>query len=210
MKTKRFWSLRLAVVLGLLLLGSAVLLTGASAGGAHKEKIFRWDLISIDFTAGTISPGGHDSAIAIDGSTITLTGEGTFVPGDGFGNHDVTGGGTWQTFDPSGNSTGSGTYKVTGFVSYTEFLGVPPPLKDLIGDPSTQRSGLAYLAIRYSDGSTGVLTVSCAQPGPPAIVPPTVFEGIRVSKDLADYWNGTKPVPGVNGNRTLFHIVGEE
>src|SRR5690349_12803770 len=119
MKAKRFWSLRLAVVLGLLLLGSAVLLTGASAGGSHKETKFRWDLISIDFTAGTISPGGHDSAIANDGSTITLTGRGTFVPGEGFGNQDVTGGGTWQTFDMSGNSTGSGTYKVTAFVSYT-------------------------------------------------------------------------------------------
>jgi hypothetical protein len=210
MQTKRFWSLRLAIILVLLLLGSAVLLTGASAGGSHEETRFRWDLINIDFAAGTINPGGHDSAIANDGSTITLTGRGTFVPGDGFGNNDVTGGGTWQTFDKSGNSTGSGTYKVTGFVSYTVFRGVPPPLKDLIGDPATARSGLAFLAIRYSDGSTGVLAVSCEQPGPPAIVPETVFEGIRVSKDLADYWNGTAPVPGVNGNRTLFHIVGED
>lgn len=209
MQRKRFWPLYLAVLLVVMLLGSALFVSRASAGGSQEETRFRWDIISIDFAKGTISPGGIASAIANDGSTITLTGQGTFVPGEGFGNNEVTGGGTWQTFDKSGNSTGSGTYKVTGFVSFTVFRGVPPPLKDLIGDPATARSGLAFLAIRYSDGGRGVLTVSCAQPGPPAIVPPTVFEGIRVSKDLADYWNGEEPpAPPGNANRTLFHIVG--
>jgi hypothetical protein len=203
MKMKRFWPLYLAVLLVVVLLGSALFVSRASAGGTK----FRWDIINIDFAAGTINPGGHASAIANDGSSITLTGQGTFNSASNFGNRDVTGGGTWQTFDPSHNPTASGTYQVTGFVSYTVFRGVPPPLKDLIGDPATARSGLAFLAIQYSDGSTGVLTVSCEQPGPPAIVPETVFEGIRVSKDFADYWNGTSPVPGVNGNRTLFHLL---
>ncbi len=207
MHMKRFWSLRLTVVLVLLIFGSALFVSSASAGGSHKETVFRWDIVSIDFTNGTIGPGGIASAIAIDGSMITLSGHGTFVPEDGFGNNDVTGGGTWQTFDKSGNSTGSGTYKVTGFVSWTVAPGVFPPLKDLIGDPAKAHSGLVSLAIQFSDGSTGVLTVSCHLPGPPDIVPSSVFEGIRVSKDYADYWNGTAPVPGVNGNRTVFHIL---
>jgi len=208
MKMKRFWPLYLAMLVALILLSSALFVSHASAGGSHKETKFRWDLINIDFAAHTINPGGHASAIANDGSSITITGAGTFNAASNFGNRNVTGGGTWQTFDKSGNPTASGTYQVTGFVSFIVFRGVPPPLKDNIGDPATARSGLAFLAIRYSDGSKGVLTVSCAQPGPPAIVPPTVFEGIRVSKDLADYWNGEEPpAPPGNGNRTLFHIL---
>ncbi len=211
MKTKRFWSLRLAVVLVLLLLGAALFVTHASAGASDKETRFRWDIVSIDFTKGTIGPGGIASATAIDGSMITLTGHGTFVPEEGFGNQEVTGGGTWQTFDKSGNSTGSGTYQVTGFVSWTVAPGVFPPLKDLIGDPAKARSGLVSLAIQYSDESTGVLTVSCHLPGPPAIAPPSVFEGIRTSMGFTDYWNGVPPpAPPGNANRTVFHIVGED
>jgi len=204
MNVKRYWRLWLAVLLVVTLLGSALFITRASAAGTK----YRWDIISIDFAAHTISAGGSASAIANDGSSITLTGEGTFNAASHFGNRDVTGGGTWQTFDKNGNLTASGTYQVTGFVSFTVVRGVPPPLKDLIGDPAQARSGLLFVTIQYSDGSTGVLTVSCAQPGPPAIVPPSVFEGIRVSKDFADYWNGEEPpAPPGNGNRTLFHIL---
>lgn len=204
MKMKRFWPLSLAVLLVLVALSSALFVTHTSAAGQK----FRWDIINIDFAAHAINPGGHASAIANDGSSITLTGEGTFNAASNFGNRNVTGGGTWQTFDKNGNPTASGTYQVTSFVSYVVFRGVPPPLKDNIGDPANARSGLLFVTIQYSDGSTGVLTVSCAQPGPPAIVPPTVFEGIRVSKDYADYWNGEEPPPPPgNGNRTLFHVL---
>lgn len=204
MKMKRFWPLCLVILVAVTLLSSALFVSHASAGGQK----FRWDIINMDFAAHTINPGGHATAIANNGASITLTGEGTFNAASNFGNHAVTGGGTWQTFDESGNQTASGTYQVTGYVSYVVFRGVPPPLIDTIGDPSTARSGLLYVTIQYSDGSTGVLTVSCEQPGPPAIVPETVFEGIRVSKDYSDYWNGKNPVPGVNGNRTLFHVLG--
>jgi hypothetical protein len=209
MKKKRFWSFRLAAVLVLLFLGVALFVTRASAGSSHNETRFRWDIVSIDFTKGTVGPGGMASATAIDKSMITLTGHGTFVPEGGFGNDNVTGGGTWQTFDPSGNSTGSGTYEVTGFVSWLVAPGVFPPLKDLIGDPAKAHSGLVSLAIQYSNGSTGVLTVSCHLPGPPAISPPSIFEGIRASMGFTDYWNGIPPpAPPGNANRTVFHVVG--
>ena len=203
MNVKRFWPLYLAALLVVMLLGSALFVTRTSAAGQK----YRWDIISVDFAAGTLGPGGSASATAIDGSKITLTGEGTFNAASNFGNRDVTGGGTWQAFDPSGTPTGSGTYQVTGFVSFTTVPGNPAPLKDLIGNPANARAGLLFVTIAYSDGSTGVLTVSCHLPGPPDIVPASVFEGIRVSKDVADYWNGTKPVPGVNGNRTVFHLL---
>ena len=172
MKAKRFWPLALVVLLVLTLVGSVLFVTRARAGGSD-DKRYRWDIVSIDFTKGTVGPGGIASATAIDGSMITITGHGTFEPGDGFGNQEVTGGGTWQTFDPSGNSTGSGTYEVRGFVSFKLAPGTFPPLKDLIGDPKKARSGLVFLTILFSDGSTGVLTVSCHLPGPPVAPPST-------------------------------------
>jgi hypothetical protein len=61
------------------------------------------------------------------------------------------------------------------------------------------------LRIVYSDGSDGVLLISCNVPGEGT--PPSVFEGITVSKDSIDYWNRNNPVPGVDGNRTAIHIL---
>ena len=203
MKMKRFWSVWLAVLLVLMLLGSALFVTRTSAAGQK----YRWDIISVDFSTGTLSAGGHASAIANDGSSITLTGEGTFNSASNFGNRDVTGGGTWQTFDPSGKSTASGTYQVTSFVSFTVAPGTPPLPIDNIGNLKDNRAGLLFVTIEYSDGSTGVLTVSCHLVG----TPDSVFEGIRVSKGFVDYWNGNAPpAPPGNANRTTFHILDDD
>ncbi len=197
MKTKRFWPVGLAVLLVLMLLGSALFVTRTSAAGQK----YRWDIISVDFSTGTLSAGGHASAIANDGSSITLTGEGTFNSASNFGNRDVTGGGTWQT------STGSGTYKVTSFVSFTVAPGTPPLPHDNIGNLKDNRAGLLFVTIQYSDGSAGVLTVSCHLVG----TPDSVFEGIRVSKGFVDYWNGNAPpAPPGNANRTTFHILDDD
>jgi hypothetical protein len=194
-------ALLLSVVLGI------VFIAGSANANAARAKV-RWDIISIDFAAHTISPGGHASATAQDGSMITLTGSGTFVASRKVGDRHVTGGGTWQTFNPAGMPTATGTYQVTNFVSFEVAPGAAAAgLTDLIGDPATARAGLAFLTVRFSDGSTGVLTVSCRIPGPPA-APPTLFEGIRVSMGFVDYWNGDEPpAPPANGNRTLFHIL---
>jgi hypothetical protein len=199
MKVRRFWPLYFAVLLVVVLLGSALFVTRTSATGQK----YRWDIISVDFAAASLSAGGNASAIANDGSSITLTGEGTFNAASNFGNRDVTGGGTWQTFDSSGNPTASGTYQVTSFVSFTVGPGTSRLPHDNIGNIKDQRAGLLFVTIQYSDGSPGVLTVSCDLIG----TPDSVFEGIRVSKGFVDYWNGTAPVPGVNGNRTNFHIL---
>jgi hypothetical protein len=85
--------------------------------------------------------------------------------------------------------------------------------KDRIGDGTLadNRGGPAILRIAYSDGSKGILVVSCDLPGNPpsgpAGSPDSIFEGITASKGFVDYWNRAAPVPGVDANRTLFHVV---
>jgi hypothetical protein len=166
-------------------------------GRADDETVVRWDIVSIDFVAGTVSAGGNASAKANDGSTITVTGSGTF--GTSAGNDDVTGGGTWQISSPAG----SGTYEVTRLVRFDLAPGTFPPLTDNIGNAADGHAGLAVLSVRYSDGSHGILVVSCHFNG----TPNSVFEGITASKGFVDYWNRVAPAPGVDANRTAFHVV---
>jgi hypothetical protein len=187
----------------------------------RDEVRFRWDLIHI----GAFSPkvtgfeGGSDSALAQDGSKITLTGKGTFkVGGD---SEDVTGGGAWETFSSAGASTGSGTYKVKRLLRFEPAPGFQSTnVIDNIGNGTLadNQAGLAFFALRFSDGSRGVLAVSCHLNGGPAVVngvltppgtPASVFEGITVSKAFTNYWNHVGPVGGVDGGRTLFHVLPE-
>ena len=168
----------------------------ATAAGS-QNLLMRWDIISIDFGTGTVSAGGVASAFANDGSEITLTGFGTFRSNPG-NSQAVTGGGTWET------STGSGTYEVTGFVSFVVAPGTFPLPNDNIGNPADARAGLVALKISYNDGSDGVLIFSCQLAGTPS----TVFEGITASKGFVDYWNReAPPTPPGNANRTAFHVI---
>jgi hypothetical protein len=180
----------------------------------------RWDLVSlISFSPVTAVTGGHDSALANDGSEVTLTGSGTFV----FTPTNqpiaaVTGGGTWQTFAPDRvTSTGSGTYVVDRLVRFSPAPGVQTStLVDEIGNGTLadNRAGLAVFDIEYSDGSRGILAVSChlnGNPPPqgPDASPASIFEGVTASKGFVDYWNRVPPVPGVDANRTIFHVISE-
>jgi hypothetical protein len=106
-----------------------------------------------------------DTAMAQDGSTITLKGHGTLMAGPG---RAATGGGTFT------NSRGeSGTWAVSGiegFVSYGTRLpgsSFPPP-------PAT--GGMTKLRVALSNGQTGVLTIFCVIGSPP----PPVMEGIHL------------------------------
>ncbi len=172
----------------------------ASASNHHV----RWDIIDVNFATGTLSAGGVASARAnLDLSKITLTGSGTFRSNPG-NPQDVTGGGTWQTFDASGGATGSGSYTVTGFVSFTLAPGTPPLPHDNIGNLADARGGLLVVRIAYSDGSEGTLVVSCHIVG----TPDAVFEGVTASKGFVEYWNReAPPAPPGNANRTTFHVV---
>jgi len=63
-------------------------------------------------------------------------------------------------------------------------------------------NGNAILRIQYSDGSEGVLGVGCHGPGAPA----GIQEGVIATKDFVTYWTAQPPAPGVNANRTSFHV----
>jgi hypothetical protein len=192
MNITRRWVSGIAIVL-LMLVASVSVVFGQDARG-------RWDIVSVDFAASpvTVSAGGVAAALANDGSIIKLTGSGTFTA---FDPTDVTGGGTWETSGPVG--TARGTYAVTELVQFEEAPGTPNPANiDNIGDPADAHAGLVVLRIAYSDGSRGILVVSCGLTG----TPNTVFEGVTASKDFVDFWQRVPAVPGIATNRTLFHV----
>ncbi len=167
---------------------------------AGAVPTFRWDTISLTFPGGvpTINTGGSDYALAADLTTIQISGSGFFGGGVA-----PTGGGIWATSGPSG--TASGTFTVAGIVRFTVAPGsLPPGFVDNIGDPASTRSGLVILSVKYSDGSTGTLVVSCHQPvGSPS----GIFEGTTATKGFVSFHERVPPVPGVDANRTLFHVV---
>jgi hypothetical protein len=190
--------------------GTALTATSSITEADHV----RWDIIHFDptTTPPTVSAGGVAFASAISGSApsglkIEFTGSGTFVaPASGGTSGAVTGGGTWETFSDCLTtcvSTGSGTYQVTKLVNW-EFanFATPGTIIDLIGDTNERANGTAVLRIEYSDGSHGTLGVGCHGPG----APDGIEEGIIATKGFVTYWTGEVPVPGVDENRTLFHV----
>lgn len=193
--------------------GILLFLAMGIAARADDAITLRWDLLHVTFmsTGNIIDAGGSASALAQDGSKITLTGSGTFQPGD---SEDVTGGGTWATFSPAGASTGHGTYEVRRLIRFEGAPGVQASnAVDHIGDGTLKdnRAGLLAVLISYSDGSKGILFVSCDLPGngPNHIggAPESMFEGVTASKGFTDYWNHVGPAAGVDSGRTLFHVL---
>lgn len=183
--------------------------TGRSAGGESSPARlkFRWDIVSYNFSARpvTVSAGGKATAIGSDDSKITFTGSGTF----GGPPTNVSGGGNWQIIDARGNETGSGTYQVKSLVN---FVGAPGTfgdptggfvLIDQIGNGYDARAGLAVLRIAYSDASQGILVLGSLQVG----TPPPRLMGTTATKSFVAYWERQAPRPGIDGNRTLFHVV---
>jgi hypothetical protein len=191
----------------------AVLPLAATAGGAQHVS---WDIISLGFTPLTFNPGGYAEAKApkntgthtASDSRIRLTGSGTFVApgGPNGGSGAVTGGGTWQTFNEFGVPTGSGTYEVKELVTW-EFANFQLQAPDFIvidntGDTKERANGTAVLRIEYQDGTRGVLMVACHGPG----APDGIVEGIAVTKGFVTYDLVQTPLPGVDANRTIFHV----
>jgi hypothetical protein len=214
---------RFSISLILLVVPLVFALNARAAGdGDPAGTTYRWDIIKItSFNPLTVFEGGFASALANDGSKITVTGHGKFDPQE---LDEVTGGGTWTTIAPDGTTvTGSGTYQVQQLIRFTLAPGfanagtidnIPGAKSDL----SDHRAGLLFVRIAYSDGSKGVLVVSCRLPGGPDLVarppaPAPIFEGITASKGYVDYWNRVPPIGAptpVDGNRTLFHILSQD
>ncbi len=178
------------------------------AGKAYGDSRYRWDIPQLSLSNGavTVTAGGTASALAEDGSVITITGFGTFTVGD----DDVTGGGTWKTVAADGITvTGMGNFLVTRLIRFVLAPGqLPSTFNDTIGNVTKTHAGLAYLRVDYDDGSKGVLIISCAAPG----APPSIFEGITTSKGFVDYWKHVGPTgtpATANAGRTIFHLVSE-
>ncbi len=197
-RNMRFWGVGAVLALA----GALMLLTTFASAAPGGAQHVRWDIISV--SGGTpgpgaqVNPGGTASATAPDGDTITLTGSGHFVaPASGGGSGAVDGGGTWTT-----SGGGSGTYTVTALVDW-EFANFQADigLVDNI-DEGRGANGNAVLEIAFSDGSRGVLTVGCHGPG----APPGIFEGIATTKGYTTYYAVQPPAPGVDANRTTFHV----
>jgi hypothetical protein len=177
-----------------------VALAGSTARA--DEQVVRWDIIRVIFSPFSINPNGtasaqatHEIAPDVGTSTITMTGSGTFeVPKKNKEGDDVTGGGTWTI--TTGGVTTSGTYEVTGVVSWLEGPGTFS-FTDNVGNAADARTGLAELRIKYSDGDRGILVVSCSGTQ-------TMFEGITASKGLTDFWKTQK------NNFTFFHLIQKE
>jgi hypothetical protein len=180
----------------------------ALADEEEPERRVRWDLINV--ATGCVAPGGTASARSNDGSKITVSGTGTFPDVRNKCRKDVTGGGNWTVVAGDARCfPGSGTYRVTELLNWTTAGGTPPLPCDTIGAREDNTSGLATLRVRYSNGKTGSLTISCHFVG----TPNCVFEGITATMDYEDFWNREAPVgmPGSadfqEGNRTTFHFV---
>jgi hypothetical protein len=217
MRNNRRW-FRISLILLVLPLIFAL----AGAGDDHKGTTYRWDIVKVtSFNPVTLFEGGFASALANDGSRITVTGNGTFDPREP---DDVIGGGSWITYAPNGTTvTGNGTYRVQQLVRFdlapgVNTAGIIDNIPGAKPDLSDHRAGLLFVRIAYSDGSKGVLVVSCHLNGGPDFVarppaPASIFEGITASKGYTDYWNRLPPINApvpVDGNRTLFHILSQD
>jgi hypothetical protein len=66
-----------------------------------------------------------------------------------------------------------------------------------------QKESSIVLRIDYDDGSKGVLGVYCHGPG----APDGIAEGISAMKGFMTYVAVQSPAPGVDRNRTLFHVT---
>jgi hypothetical protein len=119
-----------------------------TANGNHNAYLFLLGLGPAE---------GPDVATAPNGSTVSLTGSGSFTAGP---NKTATGSGPYTITTDSG--TTSGTWTVTGilnFVSYGE--AIPQGLPGAFG-------GELKLQVALSGGGTGVLTAFCVLGVPPA------------------------------------------
>jgi hypothetical protein len=95
-----------------------------------------------------------DTAMAPDGSTITMSGHGTLMAGPG---NTATGGGSYSL-----SSGGSGTWTATGVLGFVSYGPAGA------GFPAGFTGGEAKLDVSLSNGDSGVLTIICVLGSPPA------------------------------------------
>ena len=157
------------LAVGLALGGSGFLASASSAKANHAT--YTW-------IVGAVPAGSSDTAIAPDGSTITMKGSGSLTAGPG---HAASGGGGYSL-----SSGGSGTWKATDTDSFVSYGSAGPDF------PPGFTGGEAKLDVTLSNGAHGTLTITCVLGSPPA----GKMEGITVI--LGKNGQFTKPDGGNN------------
>jgi hypothetical protein len=157
---------------------------GVSANGSRGHSAFRY-LVGSGFTElGQVCDLGipcPDEAIASNGDTIELSGEGKLhLP------HSVSGGGSFLHKDFAGNVQQVGTWTAKRLLSF-ESLGPGT------GTPPTWEGGRALIRVHLVADEGGletdaILEVGCELPGNP----PGIIEGVKL-----------KVVDGLNFNQTI-------
>ncbi|SRR5713226_1047868 len=170
MKTK--WILFGAAIVGLLLGQTSAL--ASDANGNHETYVW---------VVGATTPS--DTAMAPDGSTITMSGHGLLTAGPG---NAARGGGSYSL-----STGGSGSWSVTGVQGFVSYGPAGP------GFPPGLFGGEAKLDITLSNGASGVLTVICVLGSPPA----SKMEGITVILGTGGQF--TKSVP--ESGTTVFILM---
>jgi hypothetical protein len=122
-----------------------------NAHGNHDPYLFLLGVPPIE---------GPDVATAPDGSTVSITGTGSFKAGP---DKTASGAGSYMIADSAGNTVASGTWtviRILGFVDYGS--GTPQ------GTPPSFHGGHALFAVSLSGIGEGVLIVDCLLGTPPA------------------------------------------
>lgn len=118
---------------------------GANAGENHAAYVW---------VIGAVPAGSSDTVMAPDGSTVTLMGIGMLQAGPG---GTASGGGTYSL-----SSGGSGTWQVTGMLGFVSYGSASAQ-----GLPANLFGGEARLHVLLSNGSDGILTITCELGSPP-------------------------------------------
>ena len=137
--------LALAVAFGLMGASTGVV---AAANADENHAAYVW-------VVGAVPVGSSDTAMAPDGSTVTLKGSGMLQAGPG---GSASGGGTFTM-----SSGGSGTWTVTGVLGFVSYGSGSAQ-----GLPANLFGGETKLRMHLSNGADGVLTITCALGSPPA------------------------------------------
>jgi len=114
-----------------------------------------------------VSANGMPYSQSADGSTVWMSGEGSFDPDFGL----TDGGGHYKITNPAGELQAEGEWKVIGFVSWQRQSGGFPPGFRVEGptppEGTVPSAGIATVHVDLQNAGTGVLEVHCVFPTTP-------------------------------------------
>jgi hypothetical protein len=170
--------LRLPLIAAMVLAFSLMSAVGAAADSGSATYQYLLGVSPIE---------GPDVAMASDGSTVTITGQGMLSVHP----NSVSGGGDFTIMDSAGNVTASGTWTATSLSSFVSY-----GCGTLFGNPVPPNycGGQAMIQVQLSSGQTATLMVYCLVGTPPA----GKEEGVRLAIDNGVNFNKQA------GGQTLF------